>query len=91
MHGNRHCGSIGSIAMQNQFDSIDLTDNAIARLEGFPKLHRLRTLLLSNNRISRIAPNLEGLVTPMLCVPILPVAFGQKFTSRCVTFITVPC
>lgn len=47
-------------AAQNQFDSIDLTDNAISRLEGFPKLHRLRTLLLSNNRVSRIAPNLEG-------------------------------
>ena len=49
--------------VQNQFDSIDLTDNAISRLEGFPKLHRLRTLMLSNNRISRIAPNLEGATT----------------------------
>ena len=46
--------------LQNQFDSIDLTDNAITRLEGFPRLHRLRTLLLSNNRINRISPRLEG-------------------------------
>ena len=45
---------------QNQFDSIDLSDNAIVRLEGFPKLHRLRNLLLNNNRIIRIAPHLEG-------------------------------
>ena len=46
--------------VQNQFDSIDLTDNAIVRLEGFPKMHRLKQLLLSNNRISRIARGLEG-------------------------------
>lgn len=46
--------------VQNQFDSIDLTDNAIVRLEGFPKLPRLKMLLLSNNRIVRIAPHLEG-------------------------------
>lgn len=47
-------------ALQNQFDSIDLSDNAIVRLEGFPKLHRLKMLLLNNNRIVRIAPHLEG-------------------------------
>ena len=50
----------GAPQLQNQFDSIDLTDNAITRLEGFPRLHRLRTLLLSNNRINRISPRLEG-------------------------------
>ncbi len=46
--------------LQNQFDSIDLSDNAIVKLEGFPKLHRLKWLLLNNNRIVRIAPHLEG-------------------------------
>lgn len=45
---------------QNQFDSIDLSDNAIVRLEGFPALKRLKQLLLSNNRIMRIGKNLEG-------------------------------
>lgn len=45
---------------QNQFDSIDLTDNAIVRLDGFSKLPRLKMLLLSNNRIARIARGLEG-------------------------------
>jgi len=44
---------------QNQFDSIDLSDNAIVRLEGFPVLRRLKQLLLSNNRIMRIGSNLE--------------------------------
>ncbi len=46
--------------MQNQFDSLDLSDNVIVRLEGFPKLPRLKTLLLSNNRVMRISRNLEG-------------------------------
>lgn len=46
--------------VQNQFDSIDLSDNAIVRLEGFPKLQRLKSLHLSNNRIARIGRHLEG-------------------------------
>lgn len=47
-------------ASQDQFDSIDLSDNAIVRLEGFPRLPRLKVLLLNNNRIAKIARNLEG-------------------------------
>lgn len=50
---------------QNQFDSIDLSDNAIVKLEGFPKLPRLRMLLLSNNRITRIDDGLEGMLEIM--------------------------
>lgn len=49
-----------SDALQNQFDSIDLSDNAIARLEGFPKLLRLKVLHLNNNRVNKIGRNLEG-------------------------------
>ncbi len=45
---------------QNQFDSIDLSDNAIVKLEGFPRLLRLKQILLNNNRVSRIAKKLEG-------------------------------
>lgn len=48
------------LLVQNQFDSIDLSDNAVVRLEGFPKLPRLQALHLNNNRIIRIARNLEG-------------------------------
>eukprot|EP00193_Tetraselmis_chui_P017415 CAMPEP_0177783408 /NCGR_PEP_ID=MMETSP0491_2-20121128/19087_1 /TAXON_ID=63592 /ORGANISM="Tetraselmis chuii, Strain PLY429" /LENGTH=199 /DNA_ID=CAMNT_0019303977 /DNA_START=244 /DNA_END=840 /DNA_ORIENTATION=- len=47
-------------ATENQFDSIDLSDNAIVRLEGFPSLKRLKQLLLSNNRIMRVAKGLEA-------------------------------
>ena len=54
-------------ATQNQFDSIDLSDNAIIILEGFPKLPRLKTLLLSNNRVTRIARKLEGARAPCSC------------------------
>lgn len=46
-------------ATQNQFDSIDLSDNAILILEGFPQLSRLRSLYLNNNRIIRVGRNLE--------------------------------
>ncbi|KAG0346419.1 U2 snRNP complex subunit [Podila humilis] len=40
-------------------DSIDFTDNDIRSLSNFPSLPRLTTLLLSNNRISKIDTNLS--------------------------------
>lgn len=43
---------------KDQNDSIDLTDNAIRVFGNFPKLVRLRTLLLANNRISHIQPTI---------------------------------
>lgn len=46
-------------ATLDQFDVIDFTDNDIQKLGGFPRLLRLKTLLLSNNRVTRIAPGLE--------------------------------
>lgn len=42
------------IASRDLFDTIDLTDNEIKRLENFPKLERLSTLLLATNSISKI-------------------------------------
>eukprot|EP00210_Caulerpa_lentillifera_P008061 g7697.t1 len=50
-------------ATEDQFDSIDFSDNAIVFLEGFPRLPRLKVLLLNNNRISRIGTDLED------CIP----------------------
>ncbi len=54
---------------QNQFDSIDLSDNEIRKLECLAVLPRLKMLMLSNNRVIRIAnglgkafPALETLV-----------------------------
>eukprot|EP00741_Cyanophora_paradoxa_P021639 tig00000241_g20886.t1 len=44
-------------ATQDQYDSIDLSDNDIKKLDGFPTLKRLKRLVLCNNRISRIADN----------------------------------
>lgn len=56
-------------ATEDQFDSLDLSDNELVKLEGFPLLKRLSTLLINNNRIARInaniganLPNLKTLV-----------------------------
>eukprot|EP01134_Creolimax_fragrantissima_P000426 CFRG0426T1 len=43
-------------ATLDQFDTIDLSDNDIARLEGFPVMKRLKNLFLNNNRVSKISP-----------------------------------
>ncbi|KTW27493.1 uncharacterized protein T551_02992 [Pneumocystis jirovecii RU7] len=54
---------------KDQNDAIDFTDNDIRHLGNFPKLLRVRTLLLSRNRISSISsqlaltlPNLRTLI-----------------------------
>lgn len=56
-------------ATLDQFDTLDLSDNDIRKLDGFPLLRRLKTLLLNNNRVVRVAdtlaeslPNLETLI-----------------------------
>lgn len=46
-------------ATLDQFDSIDLSDNDIRKLDGFPLLRRLKYLLLNNNRVCRIGDNLQ--------------------------------
>lgn len=45
---------------QDQFDTIDLSDNEIVKLENLPYLNRLGTLIINNNRITRINPNIGG-------------------------------
>ncbi|XP_066959481.1 U2 small nuclear ribonucleoprotein A' [Macrobrachium rosenbergii] len=45
-------------ATLDQFDSFDLSDNDIRKLDGFPLLRRLKTLHLNNNRIVRISDSL---------------------------------
>ncbi|CAH8431921.1 unnamed protein product [Schistosoma turkestanicum] len=42
----------------DQFDTIDLSDNEIRKLDGFPVLKRLKSLILTNNKIARIAEDL---------------------------------
>ena len=45
--------------IQDGFDCIDLSDNEIKKLENFPRLRRLRMLLLHNNQVSKIQENLS--------------------------------
>jgi len=46
----------------NQFDTIDFTDNDIRRLDGFPILPKIKSLLLSNNKVQNVAANLEHFI-----------------------------
>jgi len=49
-------------ATLDQFDTIDMSDNDIRKLDGFPLLRRLKMILLNNNRIVRVAENLEAML-----------------------------
>ena len=43
----------------DQFDCIDFSDNEIRKLDGFPFMHRVKSLMMNNNRIVRVAEGLE--------------------------------
>ncbi|KAK7349048.1 hypothetical protein VNO80_23890 [Phaseolus coccineus] len=45
-------------ATEDQFDTIDLSDNEIVKLENVPYLNRLGTIIINNNRITRINPSI---------------------------------
>lgn len=56
-------------AAEDQYDVLDLSDNEITRVDGFPRMNRLTSLMLNNNRIASVAdgladniPNLETLI-----------------------------
>ncbi|KAG8252589.1 U2 small nuclear ribonucleoprotein A' [Homalodisca vitripennis] len=55
-------------ATLDQFDTLDLSDNDIRKLDGFPLLKRLKCILLNNNRVviaeglENYIPNLETLI-----------------------------
>lgn len=47
-------------ATLDQFDAIDFSDNEIRKLDGFPLLRRLKTLLVNNNRIWSVSASGKG-------------------------------
>lgn len=49
--------------LQDQVDVIDLSDNEIRKLDNFPTMKRLSTLLVNNNYVSRIGRLGETLAT----------------------------
>ena len=62
LRGNKIAAIENLGATENQFCSMDMSDNEIVKLGGFPLLPRLRSLYLNKNRIARIAANLEASV-----------------------------
>ncbi|XP_042889137.1 U2 small nuclear ribonucleoprotein A'-like [Penaeus japonicus] len=55
-------------ATLDQFDTVDFSDNDIRKLDGFPLLKRLKSLLLNNNRIVRISDTLPEEVPNLQCL-----------------------
>ena len=53
----------------DQFDTIDFSDNEIRKLDGFPFLSRVKTLLMNNNRIVRISEGKSYLPVVMQLFP----------------------
>ena len=60
LRGNRIPAIENFGAIRDQYDTIDLTDNEIRKLENFPKMTRLRTLLISSNQIARVEPEVSA-------------------------------
>ena len=65
LRGNKIAVIENLSATQDQFDSIDLSDNEILKVESMAKLPRLKLLLLNNNRVTRISEHL-GKMLPSL-------------------------
>jgi len=47
-------------ATLDQYDTIDFSDNEIRKMDGFPFLARIKSLMFNNNRIVRIGDDLES-------------------------------
>lgn len=70
LRGNKIAVIENLAATQDQFDSIDLSDNEILKVECMAHLPRLTQLLLNNNRVTRISEGL-GKALPKLRILIL--------------------
>lgn len=58
LRGNKIAVIENLAATQDQFDSVDLSDNEIRKLECMAVLPRIKMLLFNNNQINRVAENL---------------------------------
>ena len=61
--GRAH-GRASHLRAQDVFGCIDLSDNDLVRLEGFPALPKLRTLLVHNNRLMRLGADFGCACSP---------------------------
>eukprot|EP00981_Chlorochromonas_danica_P007975 scaffold1931_cov215-Ochromonas_danica.AAC.31 len=51
--------------LQDQYDAIDLSDNEVKKLDGFPAMRRLSVLLVNNNHISKLGNSLGEVLTSL--------------------------
>ena len=60
-------------ATLDQFDTINMNDNDIKKLENFPYFQRLKILYLANNRIRKISPDIaHNLPNLEVTIPFFP-------------------
>ena len=52
--------------LQDQFDTLELSDNDVRKVDGFPLLRRLKCLILNNNRVA-LVPTSASLVVSLHC------------------------
>ena len=60
---------------QDQFDTIDFSNNEIRKLDGFPHLKRLKSILMNNNRVWLVDMVLE------VCLAFLDLGFHCREAS----------
>ncbi|QSL65099.1 hypothetical protein MERGE_002404 [Pneumocystis wakefieldiae] len=70
---------------KDQNDAIDFTDNDIRFLGNFPKLIRIRTLLLSRNRISSISSQLPSTLPNLRTLILTSNSISELSDIRCLS------
>jgi len=65
------------IILQDQHDTIDLTDNSLTALSNLPLSPRLRTLILANNSIHAIHPSIQQSVPNLTTLVLTNNAFAE--------------
>jgi len=79
---------------QDQYEVIDLSDNEITKVENFPFLPRLTTLLINTNKIAKVGSGLGSALPNLQCLSLTNNRIQVRPTQQCNTlyiYITWHC
>jgi len=68
--------------LEDQFDCLDLTSNDIKKLDNFPLMKRVTTLLCSNNHISKVSSNIGRNLPALQCLVLSNNRIGHLYELR---------